>query len=114
PAKRDDPLDRLKFIPITSDGDVYLTLSGELRLRVNETTNPNLRESEAQRQDIVRLVGGGDLHIGKHIRLYGELAHGSLEGQNLGTVLGTLRNRLVVQQSFADLTGEIGGADVGV
>ncbi len=29
PARRDDPLDRLKFLPVDEDGDVYLTLSGE-------------------------------------------------------------------------------------
>ncbi|RZM31800.1 MAG: hypothetical protein EOP67_31105, partial [Sphingomonas sp.] len=46
PAKRNDPLDRLKFLPLDSNGDVYLTLSGELRLRMNHTTNPNLRESK--------------------------------------------------------------------
>lgn len=57
-SKRDDPLDRLKFLPLGADGDIYLTLSGELRLRVNQTTNPNLREAEAQRQDISRVVAG--------------------------------------------------------
>jgi hypothetical protein len=114
PKKRDDPIDRLKFIPIDADGTMYLTLSGELRLRVNETTNPNLRESEAQRQDIVRLVGGADLHLGEHIRAYGELAHGGLGGINLGTPAATLRNRLVVQQSFVDVTGNVAGADLGV
>ncbi|WP_204350373.1 hypothetical protein, partial [Klebsiella pneumoniae] len=25
PARRDDPLDRLKFLPLDEDGDVYLT-----------------------------------------------------------------------------------------
>ncbi len=65
PAKRNDPLDRLKFIPFDANGNVYLTLSGELRLRVNQTTNPNLRDAEAQRQDITRIVGGADLHLGR-------------------------------------------------
>lgn len=49
PAKREDVFDRLKFLPLAADGAVYLTLSGELRLRVNHTTNPNLRETRAQR-----------------------------------------------------------------
>ncbi len=114
PAKRDDIIDRLKFISIAGDGDVYLTLSGELRLRVNATTNPNLREAEAQRQDINRIVGGADLHLGKHIRVFGELAHGGLGGRNLGTPAATLRNDLVVQQSFVDVTGNVAGADMGV
>lgn len=114
PAKRDDPLDRLKFLPLDDDGDVYLTLSGELRLRVNETTNPNLREAEAQRQDISRIVAGADLHIGSHLRAYGEVAHGGISGRNLGVPAATLRNDLVVQQSFVEASADIGGVDVGV
>lgn len=113
PKKRDDFLDRLKYIPIGGD-DVYLTLSGEFRYRVNLTTNPNLRDREAQRQDINRIVGGADLHLGDHVRLYGELAHAGMSGRNLGVKAGQLHNDLVVQQSFADVTGTIGGVDLGV
>lgn len=114
PAKRDDPLDRLKYIPLDDDGDIYLTLSGELRLRVNQTTNPNLREAEAQRQDINRVVGGADLHIGTHLRFYGEIAHGGISGRNLGVPAATLRNDVVVQQSFVEARTDIGEFDVGV
>lgn len=113
PKKRDDPLDRLKFIPLDGDGDVYVTLSGEVRLRVNQTTNPNLREAPAQRQDILRVVGGADLHIGPHLRFYGELAHGGISGRNLGVPAASLRNDLVVQQSFVEASAEVGGVDVG-
>jgi len=113
PARRDDPLDRLKFLPLDGDGDVYLTLSGELRLRVNQTTNPNLREGPAQRQDITRIVGGADLHVGPHLRFYGELAHGGLGGRNLGSPAATLRNDLVILQSFVEAKGEVAGLDVG-
>ncbi|PNU06585.1 hypothetical protein A8V01_01630 [Novosphingobium guangzhouense] len=114
PESRDDPLDRLKYIPLDSDGDVYLTLSGELRLRVNHTTNPNLRDAEAQRQDINRIVGGADLHVGKHLRFYGELAHGGIAGENIGTPTTSQRNDLVVQQAFVEGMAEVGGVDVGV
>lgn len=114
PAKRDDPLDRLKCLPIDSNGDVYLTLSGELRLRVNETTNPGLREASAQRQDINRIVAGADLHVGPHFRAYGEIAHGGLDGRNLGTVAANLRNDLVVQQAFVEGNARVAGAAVGV
>ncbi|MBB5709270.1 alginate export family protein [Sphingomonas xinjiangensis] len=114
PAKIDDPVDRLKYIPLAGDGDVYLTLSGELRLRVNHTTNPNLREGEAQRQDINRVFLGGDLHLGDHVRFYGELAHGGLSGLNLGNKLPNLSNDLALQQSFVDVTGDVGGVNLGV
>jgi len=114
PAKRDDPLDALKFIPLQGDDRVYLTLAGEARLRVNHTTNPNLVESEAQRQDIGRLFLSADLHVGEHVRGFVELAHGSLSGVNLGTALPNLRNDLAVQQYFVDATAEIAGMDAGI
>ena len=114
PAKRDDPLDRLKYLPIDGDGDIYVTLSGELRLRVNETTNPNLRETEAQRQDINRIVAGADLHVGPHFRAYGEIAHGGISGPNIGTPAATLRNGLIVQQAFVEGNATLSGVALGV
>ncbi|WP_058754965.1 alginate export family protein [Sphingomonas endophytica] len=114
PAKRDDPLDRLKFLPLTESGDVYLTLSGEFRYRVQETTNPDLRDREAQRQDRTRIFAGADLHLGDHVRVYGELAHAGLQGINLGNPNANLRNKLTLQQGFGEVKGTIGGAEVGV
>ncbi|RVU04060.1 hypothetical protein EOE18_12835 [Novosphingobium umbonatum] len=113
-AKRNDPLDRLKFLPLDKDGDIYVTLSGELRLRVNETTNPNLRDAEAQRQDIVRVTGGADLHLGEHFRFYGELAHGRITGINLGAPAATLRNDLTVQQAFMEAKATVQHVDIGL
>lgn len=113
PAKRDDPLDALKCLKLDPRGDIYLTLSGELRLRVNETTNPNLRDAQAQRQDINRIVGGADLHVGPHLRGYVELAHGGIAGLNLGTPAATLKNDLIVQQSFVEGDVTVAGARVG-
>lgn len=113
-ARRDDPLDRLKFIPLDSDGDVYLTFSGEVRLRVNHTTNPGLREAPAQRQDINRLIAGTDLHIGRHLRAYAEIAHGGISGVELGVPPATLRNTVVIQQSFIEGDVRLGGVDLGV
>lgn len=114
PAKRDDPLDRLKFLPLTTDGDVYLTLSGEFRFRVQETTNPDLRDRPAQRQDRTRVYAGADLHLGEHVRFYGELAHAGVSGVNIGTPAGNITNRLTLQQGFGEVKGRIGGAEVGV
>ena len=113
PAKRDDILDRLKFLPLDSDGDVYLTLSGEARLRVNHTTNPNLRDSRAQRQDINRIVGGADLHVGPHFRAFAEIAHGGIAGVELGAPAATLRNDLVLQQAFVEGNVEVDGVALG-
>lgn len=113
PAKRDDPIDQIKYIPLGSD-DVYLTVSGELRLRMNTTSNPQARELPYQRQDAYRVFLGADLHIGEHVRAYGELARGVMTGRNLGTLSGTLRNDFLVQQAFVDVTGSVANLDVGV
>ena len=112
PAKRDDLLDRLKYIPIGSD-DVYLTLSGELRARVNYFSNPQGRKAEHQRQDSYRIFLGADLHLGEHFRAYGELARGPMDGKNIGSPSGTLSNGLLLQQAFVDGTAQVGQVDVG-
>lgn len=114
PARRDDPLDRLKYLPIDDAGAVYLTLSGEARLRVNLTTNPGLREARAQRQDISRLVAGADLHVGPHLRLFGEVAHGGISGIEIGKPSASLRNMFVVQQAFVEGSATAGGVTMGV
>lgn len=114
PAKRDDALDRLKYLPIDEEANVYLTLSGEIRARVNLTTNPGLEDGKAQRLDILRVVGGADLHLGDHFRVYGELANGTVGGDNTGAVPATQRNDLFAQQVFADVYGKVGDVEVGV
>jgi hypothetical protein len=113
PKRRADALDRLKYLPLDGSGDVFLTLSGELRLRVNQTTNPELREQALQRQDINRIVGGADLHLGPHLRVYGELAHGGIAGVNIGVPVTTNRNDLIVLQSFVEGRAAVKGIDVG-
>ncbi|GBQ84140.1 hypothetical protein AA0535_0425 [Asaia krungthepensis NRIC 0535] len=104
PKNRRDFLDRLKFIPLTRAQNVYLTLSGEMRLRLNQTSNPNLKKGPLQRQDIMRLVGGADLHVTRYFRAFGELAHGGVSGPNIGKPAASMRNRLFLQQYFAEAT----------
>lgn len=112
--RRDDPLDRLKYLPIAADGDVYLTLSGEARVRFDLLTNTRQVERPTERRDRVRLLGGADLHIGPNMRFYGEIAHGGLSGVNLTTRQTNFDNDLVVQQAFAEVSGPVGGLELGV
>lgn len=114
PAKRDDIFDRLKYLPLAGDGDVYLTLSGEVRARFNHLTNPGLTKGPAQDQELLRLVGGADLHLGKHFRLFAEVASGQITGENIGVPATNLKNDLFAQQYFAEATADIGPAAVGV
>jgi hypothetical protein len=114
PKKRDDFLDRLKYLPIDEAAGVYVTLSGEVRARVNLTSNPALKDVASQRLDILRVVGGVDLHLGEHVRVYGELANGTVGGENTGAVAGSQRNNLFAQQLFGEVYGKVGDVEVGV
>jgi hypothetical protein len=112
PKKRDDVLDRLKYVPFGAGDDVYLTLSGEVRLRVDYTSNPGLVESGYRREDKLRLVGGADLHVGP-LRFYGELARGGLGGTNYGAPTAKFRDDLFAQQVFAEIGGTVGPVTLG-
>lgn len=113
PEARDDWLDDLKYIPLTEAGEVWLSLSGELRARTAWFSSPGLRDAPDQRLDTLRLVGGADLRIGRHLRVYGELTHAGAGGDNIGNPVGAIRNDLVATQAFVDVGGEVAGYDVG-
>ena len=113
PGKRRDPIDALKCVKLDDDGDIYATFSGEARLRVNHTTNPGLRDRRAQRQDIRRFFAGADLHVGEHLRLFGEVAHGGISGVELGVPSASLRNEFVFQQYFVEAKADIGDVAIG-
>ncbi|WP_459774285.1 alginate export family protein [Asaia astilbis] len=112
--KRRDVLDRLKFIPLNARQTIYLTFSGEMRLRLNQTSNPNLGKGPLQRQEIMRLVGGADLHITRYFRAFGELAHGGISGPNIGVPTAAMRNKLFLQQYFAEADAPFSSLNAGV
>ncbi|MES1971848.1 MAG: alginate export family protein [Pseudomonadota bacterium] len=113
PANRHDWIDRLKFLPLDAAGDIYVTLSGEMRLRSDFYANPGLVEAPSRREDLLRLMGGADLHLGPNVRFYGELAHGGIGGDNIGTPAAKSRNALFVQQAFGEVSGTIGPVVLG-
>ncbi|MXV49220.1 MULTISPECIES: alginate export family protein [Xanthomonas] len=115
PSKRKSPFDPLKYIPLNESGDVYVSLSNELRVRSNTITNPGLIPgSHSQQQYLLRAFFGADFHVGEHFRLYTELAHGSLDGRNEGTKTGTQENNAILQQVFFDVKGRVKDADLGL
>lgn len=107
-SKRTGKLDALKFIPLAGDGDVFLTLSSEQRLRHDTTTSPGLHAGRDTNTILFRNVVGADLHVGEHFRAYGELASGVQEGGYFGAVTPVQRNDLFVQELFAEVKGIVG------
>jgi hypothetical protein len=113
-TKRKDAFDRFKFIALNADKSIYLTLSNEERLRLNHTSNPGLRAgADTQDQLLLRIFTGADLHIGDHVRVYGELASSILGGRNVLPANANARNDLYVQQVYADAHAVVAGAEVG-
>jgi hypothetical protein len=113
PKKRDDVLDRLKYLPIDGNGAIYVTLSGEARLRMNYTSHPGLRDTGHRREDQLRLIAGADVHAGP-LRFFGEVGHADQNGHNLGAPAGKSENDLVFTQAFAELSGDVAGVGLGV
>lgn len=112
PPGKNDFFDPLKFIPLAGAGEVYLTLSGESRARLNFVTNPRLIDAPAEEQYLLRNIAGADLHLGRHVRVYGELANGAAFGSPGVDGSAMQQNDLVVQQLFAEATVPIGTAQI--
>lgn len=136
PAAGNSVLDPIKFIPLDGTGDVYLTLNGEARLRFDYTENKNFGvaptarvpsrpgaplilgavrpppDSELLKQ---RYMIGADLHVGPHLRLYGELWHAMQTGHGSGpTIPASQRNELELVNGFAEFMQTVGTARTGL
>jgi len=136
PGRSADFFDPLKFLAITPDGEVYLTLSGEVRFRYDNTDHRNLSVATAA-TPAKKLGGlpaftaaagtntnqlykeryelGGDLHIGPNFRLYGELYHGQQTGHDVGpAVPGSQRDELGLVNGFGEVYGIVADAKTGL
>lgn len=113
PAARRDPFDAVKYIPIAADGQVYATLSGESRIRLNYVTDPGFRAGRDQDQFLIRTVVGADVHLGRHARVFAEVNSAQVFGANPLAIAPNQRNGLFVQQLFGEVTGDVAGALIG-
>jgi len=125
PALATDPFDPLKYIPLSRDGDIYLTLNGEVRFRYDNTDHKNLAIATAAtvpkpggKPAFTPAVGtatnqlykqryalGADLHLGPNLRFYADLYRGQQTGHNAGNPIpGNQRNDLAVVNAFAELS----------
>ncbi|MEM7665826.1 MAG: alginate export family protein [Pseudomonadota bacterium] len=99
----------LKVIPISQDGEVFLSIGGEARARYEIDTNPGFGagEEDGDGAFLHRYALSTDLQIGRNVRFYGELASAFAEGQLEGP--GPVdENTLEFQNLFVELRGEIG------
>lgn len=111
-----DPFDPLKFIALNESRTIWLTLSGETRLRNWYEGQPYLgtRGTPGAGRFAVRNLYGADLHLGAHVRLFGQLINGDAAGWAGYGYNGTYRKRLDLQQGFVEVTGGMFGARTGL
>ena len=105
---RADPtfLERLKFIPLSTDRTTYLTLAGQLRHRVEdyEPAFFGLPGGPSFISYATRLLAAADLHVGARLRGFVEL--GSYWEQGRKPASRPIdRGDLEVPQGFVDLVG---------
>ena len=103
PDKRADRWDGWKYIPLGAE-DRYLTLSGEVRYRPEglRIRGVGERPTTTDTYLLQRYLFGGDLHLGRHVRIYADLQVGVINGR-LGSPRPTDRNTIDLHQAFIEL-----------
>lgn len=117
PKNRIDIMDPLKYIPLNGTGSIYLTLSGNFRhhgMYDQKAFFGTMKQSPAYRSTL-RWTAGADLHLGEHLRLYGELISGQAAGINyFGYTGGRWRHKLDAQQAFVEIKAHLLKARMGL
>jgi len=100
-----DPFDPLKHIPLSDSTDFYLSLGGSIRERYEYTGNPVFGD-DPQDEDGVwlqRVNLHADMHLGPHLRVFGELSSALAEGR-AGGPSPVDENELDLQNAFVDFS----------
>lgn len=108
PALRTQPLDRLKYIPLSpADPGVYLSLGGGLRERFETNDAPRLRTVPGQADSylISRMEAHADLHAGP-VQVFAQLQSDFAPGKANKSPVDS--NRLDLEQAFVAYSGSLG------
>lgn len=135
PTMRTDYTDPLKYIPLTPNGDVYITFNGDARVKVDNlsagnfgipkssiTYNPTTGKyssSHCVKCDNAtglysRVDLGADLHITPYFRVYGELLDGQVNQDAPSSQSPTSRNEMALVQGFAEVNAYLFGGKEGL
>lgn len=113
PNRKADLIDQLKCIPLSGSTATNLSIGGEVRQRYEFTRNPAFGGSPQDRWGAwqQRYVLHGDLVVGPHLRLFGQLLTGAETGLS-GPPSTFDTNRIDVQQAFAEFRVPMAGANL--
>lgn len=90
----------LKFIPLGTNKNAYLTLGGQYRPRFESTLNENYTEEDDTYYS-QRLNLHANLHLGKSIRVFADLFHGLTSGEGDRTLED---DELAFHQAYIEFT----------
>jgi hypothetical protein len=104
PSSRTDFWDPLKYVELNDDG-WYLSVGGEGRVRYEAYRNAAFGSGPQDGNGYVlqRYLAHGDLHAGRHVRLFTEFQSG-LESGRTGGPRPTDEDRLEFHQAFIELS----------
>lgn len=134
PTKAREPMDGAKFIPLNSEGDAYLSLNGEMRMRFDYTERRNFlaapsatigpgnsvrfaRPTGDQASELLkqRYAFGADLHLNRYLRFYAQAMHAEQSGHGAGAVIpASQRNELALVNGFVEAKLPLEDATLGV
>lgn len=103
-ADPDHPLDPIKWIEADPAGDIVLSFGGEIRQRYEFTNNPLFGEDPQDERGVwlQRFTLHGDLRLGDHVRIFGQLLSGTGVGR-AGGPSPVDENRLALQNAFLEV-----------
>lgn len=112
-ATEKDAFDALKNIPLSSDGNVYVDLGGQLRIRPEFSRNPVFGLGAPERNDglLIRSFLSADFHLGPYVRTFIELGSGLAPIWN-GVPSATQLDRFDLMQGYGELMLPANGGDV--
>ncbi len=108
PARRTDFWDSVKYIPLDAEGSWYLSVGGEARERYEYFHNPTWgQDPQDNGYFLQRYLLHGDLWMGRHLRLFGQL-QSSMEDGRRGGPRPTDEDELDLHQAFLDVKFNMG------
>ncbi|MEM6821409.1 MAG: DUF1302 family protein [Verrucomicrobiota bacterium] len=107
--------DPIKYIPFNEEGDIYLSLGGQARQRVEVWNNFAFTSGNDDVFLLSRYQAHADLHVTKHVRFFAEGLYSHIpDSRDLpgGTRAALDANEGELLNAFVDVFFELGDADI--
>ena len=106
PARRTNLADKLHYLPLGEQERSYLTLGGEAREWYEFFSHPDFGEGPDVPNGYLlqRFWVHADLHLGSHLRLFGEMGSDLEEGRKGGPRPQVDEAKMLIQQAFVDFS----------